>query len=138
MKTIAVLIAMLLGSLVYGQAETTGTIKATVPNVTGEEGEVLFAVYTEDHFMKKAADFSAKAEIVDGKASVKFENIPAGTYAIVVLHDKNSNERMDFDASGMPQENYGTSGNSLSYGPPNWEASNFEFDGTEKDIEIRF
>ncbi|MCG9972720.1 DUF2141 domain-containing protein [Christiangramia crocea] len=138
MKTIALLLAMLVGSFMHGQKENTGTITTVVPNVNGTEGEVLFALYTQDDFMKREADFSAVSKIVDESATCIFENVPAGTYALVVMHDKNSNQRMDFDNSGMPQEDYGTSGNTMSPGPPNWMESKFEFDGTDKKIEIRF
>ena len=143
MKTIAFLFAMFLGSLLYAQDTTSandknGIITATIPNLKSEEGEVLFALYTEDDFLKKATIYPVKSEIREGKAYATFENVPAGTYAIVVLHDRNSNKKMDFDANGMPQEDYGTSGKSMSYGPPNWEESKFEFSGKEKAIEIRF
>lgn len=138
MKTIALLLAMLVGSLVFGQTESTGKITATVPNVNGTDGQVLFALYTEDNFMKREPDFSAVSKITDGQASVVFENLPNGTYALVALHDKNGNHRMDFDGSGMPQEDYDSSGNSISYGPPNWMESKFDFEGGEKELEIRF
>mgnify|MGYP001359131124 FL=1 len=138
MKTIVVLIAMLLGTLMHGQTEKNGNIEATVPNVTGTEGNVKFGLYTAETFMKAEPDFSAKGEIKDGKSKVTFENVPKGTYAILVMHDKNDNNQMDFDTNGMPLEQYGSSGNSMTYGPPVWEESKFEFDGTSKEFEIRF
>ena len=121
MKTLAVLFAMLLGSIVNAQVEKTGNINATVPNVNGTEGSVLFGLYNADNFMKAEPEFSVKAEIKDGKAIANFENVPEGTYALMVMHDKNDNKRMDFDNSGMPLEDYGASGNAMSYGPPTWD-----------------
>lgn len=143
MKSIAFLFAMFLGSLLYGQdlqssPENSGIIKATVTNLNSEEGDVLFALYTEENFLKEPAIYPVETYIRNGKAFATFEKVPSGTYAIAVLHDRNSNKRMDFDANGMPKENYGTSGNSLSYGPPNWAESKFEYNGKEMDIEIRF
>lgn len=138
MKTLAVLIAMFLGAILNAQTEKSGSISATVPNVTSDKGEVLFAMYTEDTFMKKEPNFAAKSEIINGKATVTFENVPEGNYAIVVLHDANKNGKMDFGPGGMPEENYGTSNNSMVYGPPNWGDSKFEFDGSSKEMEIRF
>ena len=138
MKTIVVLIAMLLGTLMHGQAEKKGNIDATVPNITGTEGSVKFGLYTAETFMKAEPNSSAEGEIKDGKSSVTFENVPEGTYAILAMHDKNDNNQMDFDTNGMPLEQYGSSGNSMSYGPPVWEESKFEFDGTSKELEIRF
>lgn len=138
MKTIAVLAAMLLGSLIHAQTGKTGNITATVPNVSGTEGNVRFGLYSAETFMKSAPEFSVDAEIIDGKAIANFESVPAGTYAVLVMHDKNGNGKMDFDANGMPQESYGSSGNTMPYGPPLWEESKFEFNGERKDLEIRF
>ncbi|MCH4822823.1 DUF2141 domain-containing protein [Gramella lutea] len=138
MKTIAVLVAILLGSLVQAQTEETGSITATVPNVSGTEGNVRFGLYSAETFMKSAPEFSVDAEIKDGKAIANFESVPAGTYAVLVMHDKNGNGKMDFDANGMPQESYGSSGNTMPYGPPVWEESKFEFSGEKKELEIRF
>ncbi len=138
MKTIAVLIAMFLGSLLHGQTESSGNITATVTNVSGNEGKVRFGLYSADTFMKTAPEFSVDAKIEDGKAIANFESVPAGTYAVLVMHDKNENGKMDFDANGMPQESYGSSGNAMPYGPPVWEESKFEFSGKPIDLEIRF
>ena len=138
MKTIILLLAMFVGSFVHAQNTNSGNISASVSNISGTEGNIKFGLYSQETFMKAEPDFSAESKIKDGEARVTFENIPQGTYALLVMHDKNDNNRMDFDTSGMPLENYGSSGNSMSYGPPVWEETKFEFDGTEKDIEIRF
>ena len=138
MKTIAVLVAMLLGALLQAQTENSGSISATVPNVTGTEGSVRFAIYSAETFMKTAPEYSVNAEIKEGKAIANFENIPEGTYAILVMHDKNDNGQMDFDPNGMPLEDYGASGNTMPYGPPVWDESKFNFDGEQTEIVIRF
>ncbi|MBT8319247.1 MAG: DUF2141 domain-containing protein, partial [Gramella sp.] len=123
MKTIAILVAMLLGALTQAQSEKAGNINATVSNVSGTEGSVRFGLYTSESFMKTNPEYWANAEIEHGKATANFENIPSGTYAILVMHDRNDNGKMDFDANGMPLESYGSTGNALSYGPPVWEES---------------
>lgn len=138
MKTIAILAAILLGALAQAQSEKTGNINAIVSNVNGTEGKVRFGLYTAETFMKTNPEYYANVEIEDGKAIANFENIPSGTYAILVMHDRNDNGKMDFDANGMPLESYGSTGNALSYGPPVWEESKFDFDGTDKKLEIRF
>ncbi|GAA4321687.1 hypothetical protein GCM10023115_49400 [Pontixanthobacter gangjinensis] len=138
MKTLALLAAILFGSFVNAQTGNSGSISATVPNVNGTEGSVKFGLYSAETFMKAAPEFSVKAEIIDGRAVAQFENVPEGTYALLVMHDKNENNKMDFDASGIPTEDYGSSGNSMTYGPPIWEESKFDFDGNNKELTIRF
>jgi uncharacterized protein (DUF2141 family) len=52
----------------------------------------------------------------------------------MVLHDANDNKRMDYQANGMPMENYGTSNNALAMGPPQF--SDAKFDVTDKDVDL--
>lgn len=142
MKTLAILLALFVGSLIYAQETQTtpevktGTITVVVPNVSSDQGEILFALYSEDNFLNQQPKFHAMSEIKDGKAVGIFENVPAGTYSVVFFHDKNGNKKMDFESNGMPMEDYGTSG-TTSYGPPQWNDTKFEYDASSKEMEIR-
>ncbi len=138
MKTIAILVAMILGACVQAQTENNGSISAIVTNVAGTEGNVKFGLYTAETFMKAEPDYGIKAEILDGKAIAVFKNIPQGTYALLVMHDVNDNGKMDFDANGIPLESFGASGNGLSYGPPSWQETKFDFTGDSTKMELRF
>lgn len=139
MKTLILLLAMFVGSFMYAQNSSapSGTITVSVPNVKSENGNILFALYTQDNFLQGKSQYSAVSEIENGQATGVFNEVPAGTYAVVILHDKNGNYQMDFDQNGMPMEAYGTSGNTMSYGPPTWEESHFSYDGKDIQMEIR-
>jgi len=139
MKTLALLLALFTSNFILtAQDNAKGiTITVTVPNVTGSEGEVLFALYDENTFMKAAPIQAAKSEIENGVAKVTFTNIPAGEYGITCLHDANGNGRMDFEANGMPKESYGVSNNNMSYGPPMWGDAKFEVGNEDLAFEIR-
>ena len=138
MKTIVFLLAMIAGSFAYAQNATTSELTVSVNNVRNNDGSVLFALYSEENFMKKPL-FSLKSEIKDGMASANFKELPKGTYAVIVMHDENGNQRMDFQPSGMPDEDYGTSNNAVTYGPPSWNDSKFEFSAAKPEhMEIRF
>ena len=138
MKTIAILISLFLSSLAFSQ-DQTGTITVSVTNLSSEEGNVYFGLYTETNFLTKTPLKGEVATIKNGIAEVIFTEVPSGTYAISAYHDKNGNERMDFDSSGIPQESYGVSNNQMNlYGPPLWEDAKFEFDGSQKDLNLTF
>lgn len=137
MKTVILLIAMLVGSFVNAQSQNAGEITVTVPNVSGTEGEVMFGLYTANNFMQ-APFIGKKSSIENGKATVNFENVPKGEYAILIFHDKNLNGRMDFEPNGMPVEDYGTSSQEPLMEAPTWEATKFTFDGNASNMEIRF
>ena len=62
MKSLLLFIALTTISFVTKAQENDGiTITVTVPNVTNNDGSVLFALYTEDTFMKREPDFSSAA-----------------------------------------------------------------------------
>lgn len=118
-------------------AQENVTITATVVNVTSNEGKVGFALYNKENFMGKPV-LSDKVEVVDGKSIVVFKNVKPGVYAITCYHDKNSNDKMDFAANGMPLEDYGASNNAMSFGPPNFEDAKFSVSNKDVSLEIKF
>ena len=115
------------------------SVTVTVPNVSGTEGDVIIALYnSSESFAKREPMATKKSKIKEGKVSVVFEAIGAGTYAVVCLHDKNGNDRMDFDSNGMPQEAYGSSNNKMRMGPPNFEDAKFTVENKSLDLTVRF
>lgn len=139
MKTLISLVTFLIFSIfIQAQDKKEGiTITVTVPNITSSTGEVHFGLYNENTFMKTAPIKGAKSIIKDGKAKITFTNVTKGTYAISCFHDKNENNKMDFETNGMPKENYGVSNNNMSYGPPTWDDAKFKVGVENLDIEIR-
>ena len=142
MRTLAIIFALFISGLAAKAQETakdsTGTISVEILNVTSDKGKIVYGIYTKDSFMKKPT-FSKTAKIKDGKSVVTFTDIPAGEYAVICFHDKNDNDKMDFETNGMPQEDYGVSNNKVNpFGPPVWNDGKFNFDGDEEKISIRF
>ena len=101
------------------------TITVTVENARNDEGTMMFSLNQKEDFMKRAPFRSDSVTIKDGIANVTFTDVPAGEYAVLVLHDKNGNGLMDFEANGMPKEPYGMSNNPMSYSQPTWQEAKF-------------
>lgn len=142
MRTILLTIALSITALISNaqsadDASSEGvTIQVIVP-VPSTDGSVIFALYNEDTFMKAAPLQSLESEIIDGKATVTFVNVKPGTYAVTLLHDKNGNKIMDFEANGMPKEMYGVSNNVMNFGPPQWKDAKFEVATEAIQLDIR-
>lgn len=114
------------------------TISVTVPKTVTNNGKVYFALFnSEEGFNQKVSFQTAEAEIKDYKTEALFTNIPEGEYAITCYHDANDNKKMDFDGF-MPVEDYGSSNNPQSFGPPQFQASKFEVVKTNLTFEIKF
>ena len=140
MKTLTLIIALVL-SVNFSNAQdnkTLSNITVTIENIINNNGEVILGLHTEDTFMKGPGVKSAKSKIIDGKITVTFENIEAGTYAIMALHDENENRRMDFLDNGMPKESYGMSNNPMSFGPPQYANAKFELHDQDLNLKIIF
>ncbi len=123
-------------SMAYAQ---TGTITVEVSGIKDAEGLISMGLFTSeegfpDELEKTYKGVNAKAS--GGKAVSAFQDVPAGTYAIAVFHDTNSNGKLDKNFLGIPKEGYGFSNNaSGSFGPPDFKDASFEFDGA-KTVKI--
>ena len=79
-----------------------------------------------------------KTEAKKGTLTLTFDNVAPGTYAVSVLHDLNSNRRMDYQPNGMPKEPYAMSGNDMIMGPPSFESAEFQVGKDSVHLRIRF
>lgn len=94
----------------------------------------------------RAADFpdgegvvTMRVPISGVTTSCSFSNIEPGTYAVAVVHDENSNGRMDKNFVGVPTEGYGVSNNkTYALSAPKWEESMFTASsGENKTLQIK-
>ncbi|WEK44240.1 MAG: DUF2141 domain-containing protein [Candidatus Sphingomonas colombiensis] len=68
---------------------------------------------------------------------LRIEGLPAGDYAVAVIHDENGNGKLDTFA-GIPREGFGFSRNpAIGFGPPSFAAARFTLDGAGATQEIR-
>lgn len=139
MKKLGLIIgALLIGFTGIAQDKKGVTVKVTIENVLSDGGTILGSLHTADTFMKGGGILNAGAPAIAGEVTLTFENVEAGTFAIMVMHDANDNKQMDMEANGMPKENYATSGQMDAFGPPSFESSKFEVTDEDQEIRIRF
>lgn len=139
MKTLALLLALALSTtLGFSQSNDDNSITVTIENIKNNKGKVLLSLHTKDTFMKGPGLQNLDSKIENGKVTVTFKDVKPGEYAIMVLHDENENNRMDYETNGMPKENYGMSNNPMSFGPPVYADAKFKFEGKPLDLSIRF
>ncbi len=131
-------LSMCFSTFAQEKTEAKGvTLTVIIDNFTNNQGKAVFSLHTQETFMRGQGIQNLESTIEDGKAQVVFENVEAGTYAILALHDANENGRMDFEANGMPKESYGTSNNEMSFGPPQFIDAKFQVTDVNKTINIR-
>ncbi|MFT5761825.1 MAG: hypothetical protein ACI8WA_000947 [Polaribacter sp.] len=113
------------------------TITVSIDNVSSDTGKVNYALYNKEDFMKTPVQIQSSTP-KGKKSTVVFTNVAPGNYAVICFHDANSNDEMDFQANGMPLEDYGVSNNPMSFGPPNFDEAQFEVSDKDVTLEIRF
>ena len=71
------------------------------------------------------------------EARCDFEAIPPGTYALAVIHDENSNGKLDTNWLRIPTEGYGFSNDAKAMlGTPSFADASFSYDGQTLDMTI--
>ena len=107
-------------------------------NAKGQAGIAVFR--SADGFPsdnRKAAAGRA-FPIKQGKVRWTIPELKPGRYAILVLHDENSNGKMDTNLLGIPTEGYGVSRDARRpFGPPLFEAAAIVVKGAEQAVVIR-
>lgn len=137
-KLALVLVLTLIGFTTNAQDNSGATVTVIIENVLSDGGTILGGLHTSDTFMKGEGVLNAMTPAIAGEVTLTFENVEAGTYAIIVIHDVNDNKQMDMEANGMPKESYGTSGEMNMYGPPSFDTAKFELTGEDHEFRIRF
>jgi uncharacterized protein (DUF2141 family) len=139
MKTLALILSLFISGIIANAQDTKGiTLKVTIENVLSDEGQILAALHTQDTFMQGPGIQNFKREAKTGSISFVFLDVKPGTYAISSLHDTNENQRMDFQDSGMPKENYAMSGNEMIMGPPTFQDVKFEVNDEDFELKLHF
>lgn len=102
-----------------------------IDNVPDGGGSIMIQVLDSEAAFRDEAPAIANLILPATASSISFATsaLPAGAYAIRVMHDRNGNARLDSNVVGMPTEPWGFSNNaSGNFGPPGWHDARFELD----------
>ncbi len=104
-------------------------LQVQVTEVKHTDGTLLIGLFNqEDGFPREIQKALVIAKIKPEKPTHKFENLPQGKYAVVVIHDRNNSGQLDRNLLGMPKEPVGLS-NYSSIGlsnPPTFRKALFD------------
>lgn len=112
-------------------SQSTSKMEIRINGIRNTKGHVLIAVFrSADGFpdKKEKAFIRERIPATAGTLSVSLKDIPAGRYAIAVIHDENDNLQLDTGLFGIPKEGFCFSNDAKgTFGPPSFEASAFYF-----------
>jgi uncharacterized protein (DUF2141 family) len=117
----AFILALIFTVMVFGfakqpaSAPVTGyTLTVIVEGVNSDVGNVGLLVFTSEKGWAEDRTVALKDIVVPaqtGTVTVKIPDLPAGTYAVSLIHDVNKNHKLDKNFIGKPKEQWGLSNN---------------------------
>ena len=121
--------------------EKNGSILINISNIRSTTGKVNVSLFaTADGFPSNPQKAVAiQSLLIQGdQVTLRFDNLPFGTYGIACHHDENGNGKMDTNLLGIPKEGYGISNNALNrFSKPQFEAAKFPFNEAVHSINIK-
>jgi uncharacterized protein (DUF2141 family) len=127
-----------------GAAQPSGTeLRIEVSGLRNAKG-MVHACLTQDRAHFPDCDADPRAFRVSTAASEAAElrllNVPAGHYALSLIHDENGNGKLDTFAM-VPREGFGFSRNPpLRFGPPRFDEAQFDLsaDSERQVVRLRY
>lgn len=116
------------------------SLQVSISGASSDAGSIRILVFSKSSGFPdqvKQAVRSISLPPKSGKASFKLTDLPAGTYAIGIIHDQDNNGKLSTNAVGYPTEKFGFSNNPKVYfGPPAFEKAAFVLGKTAVSLEI--
>ena len=119
--------------VIMTHAVAAETLTVVIDSVAESKGTLMVQIMASEAEFK--GDSAAFASIMQraqaGEVTLSTSNLPAGEYAIRVMHDVNGNGELDANFVGMPAEPWAMSNNAKGrFGPPKWKDVKFELKGS--------
>jgi uncharacterized protein (DUF2141 family) len=113
-------------------------LTVSVSGLKNDTGILKVGLYNSEGAFLKMPYKSIPSEIKGNVATIIFEGIPKGEYAISAYQDENNNGKLDKNVMGIPSEDFACSNNAKGFmGPPKYMDAKFNIEN-DQIIEIKF
>lgn len=126
-------------------AQLIANLTVQIDGLQGQEGNVCLKLFDAAQGFPNDNESAVARTCVPIATAAQpftysFPNLPAGTYALAIYHDRNGNEVLDRGAFGMPLEGYGFSNNAPAVtGPARFQDAMFLLAGTQSiEVQMRY
>ena len=128
---------VLLGQVSVDGPDLTGTLIVRVQGLTSGEGNLRFVLFDSKKNFLKHPVRAEVVEIGDQQGTWTIEELPYGTYAILVHHDINTSGTMESHWYGKPKEPTGTSNDApAKFGPPKFKNAKFQLESPTLTLTV--
>lgn len=92
-------------------AQDTFSLTVSVEGITTIKGDIRLCIIDNKEGFPDDCTYHAIAAVKSKTFSTTIPNVKKGQYAISLLHDEDSNTKMNYNFLGIPKEKYGFSNN---------------------------
>lgn len=120
-------------------ADDAGKLTTAATGFRNTDGHAVAKLFAPGDNVLGPGHWQVSAPIVAGQATLHFENLSSGSYAVVVFHDENDNGVLDHGLLG-PAEPLGFSGGfslGLLSGLPSFDKLKFDYQPPAQVITVR-
>ncbi len=123
----------------FAAAARAADLTVTITDIREAQGSLMVTVVNSDAAWNNQAKPVAvqKVAAAQGEMTLHFKDLPAGTYAVTVLHDENENKQLDTNFLGIPSEGYGFSNNPNVMRKAHYDEARFDVGAEAASITIR-
>jgi len=126
-----------LGCVTAEGADLTGTLIVRVQGLTSSDGNLRFVLFDSKKNFLKSPVRSEIVEIEEQQGAWIVEELPYGTYAVLVHHDINASGAMERHWYGKPKEPTGASNDApAKFGPPKFENAKFQLESPTLTLTV--
>ncbi|HEX7693390.1 MAG TPA: DUF2141 domain-containing protein [Sphingomonas sp.] len=130
---------MLLGALLPAAAPIPVTsLEIDVDGLRSAKGLIRVCLTADPKNFPQCVDDrdAVKRSVPAAQRTIRFDGLAPGTYAAALIHDENSNAKLD-TLMGIPREGFGFSRNPrIGFGPPRFAAAQFALGGVAEKQQI--
>lgn len=129
MKKLLFMMILCFSSHAFAQNKLTVHVKG----LKNDKGQVVVGLYQgEKNFLRKLY-FGKIVAIKNQEATVEFDHLPSGEFAISLFHDENENGKLETGWFGIPKEDYACSNGAKGFmGPPKYSDAKFKINENKK------
>ena len=118
-------------------ADLTGTLTVRVRGLTSGDGNLRFVLFDSEKNFLKHPIRAEIIEIKDQQGTWTIDELPYGTYAVLVHHDINTSGTMERHWYGKPKEPTGASNDApAKFGPPKFKNAKFQFESPTLTLTV--
>ncbi|MDJ0939906.1 MAG: DUF2141 domain-containing protein [Woeseiaceae bacterium] len=120
-----------------GDDDLTGTLTVHALGLASNDGNLRFVLFDSKKDFLKRPVRAGVVEIEDQQGTWIVEELPFGTYAVLVHHDVDASGKMERHWYGKPKEPTGASNDPPSrLGPPRFRDAKFSFESATLTLTV--